>query len=282
MKAKITLLGILLSFLAFQSAKALVYTAEVPAGTEKCYIVGEKVTGSWSTFMEMARVEGTNRFTIEIAKENIENEEYSYSASPSWEYEETDETGTPKSHKQWSALDVVSTWMPHGDLTLTANVPAGTTEVVVLGSYNGWAWEGAIYGTKNSDGTFSFTFPNVGIVSYRLYNKLDWSYYEVNEQGEERPDRKANFSKDNNSTITVIGWVNPLTTNDITKAIKTAIKVVDKTIALENVFGKVALYNANGQLIEVSSVQGNFVSKELSQGIYILKADGVLTKVVIQ
>ena len=88
----------------------LTYTVTVPAGTEKCYIVGAFAQSNWNTFLEMDKVTGEdNKFTITIAGAK-ESDGYKYTRGEGWEYVEVKETGEGIKDRTWKESDVVAKW----------------------------------------------------------------------------------------------------------------------------------------------------------------------------
>ena len=88
----------------------LTYTVTVPAGTEKCYIVGAFAASNWNTFVEMDKVTGeNNKFTITITGAK-ESDGYKYARGEGWEYVEVKENGEGIDNRAWTANDVVAKW----------------------------------------------------------------------------------------------------------------------------------------------------------------------------
>jgi PKD repeat protein len=107
-----------------------------------------------------------------------------------------------------------------GDITINISVPAGTVEVFVAGSYNGWDLQTAIKAFRNSDGTFTAIIPQVDSVQYKCLSfNADWSYVEKDSIGNDINNRTANFSTSSVENIIVANWGNlyqPTVTIDVT------------------------------------------------------------------
>ena len=88
----------------------LTYTVTVPAGTEKCYIIGAFAASNWKTFVEMDKVTGEdNKFTITITGAK-DTDGYKYTRGEGWEYVEVKENGEGIDNREWTANDVVAKW----------------------------------------------------------------------------------------------------------------------------------------------------------------------------
>ncbi len=88
----------------------LTYTVTVPAGTEKCYIVGAFAQSNWNTFLEMDKVDSEDKFTITITGAK-ESDEYKYACQESWDYVEKDKDGNDLAgNRTWKENDKVENW----------------------------------------------------------------------------------------------------------------------------------------------------------------------------
>ena len=168
------------------------YTVTVPAGTEKCYIVGAFAESNWNTFIEMDKIAGEdNKFTIEVGagKKIVEattKTEYKYSASQSWDNQEVkDASDNPiDKNRTWSANDVVVKWqgidLPKQTLTYTVTVPVGTKNCYLVGEINGWNIENAIEMTSIGGNKFQVIIDNATTVhQYKYTSTKSWSREEV-------------------------------------------------------------------------------------------------------
>lgn len=82
-----------------------VFNVTVPAGTNKCFIVGN--FNNWSTFVEMTKLTETT-FTVTI-NTNAPNG-YKFSSGPSWNYEELQANGDPVSNRNYNQENTVALW----------------------------------------------------------------------------------------------------------------------------------------------------------------------------
>ena len=152
------------------------YTVTVPAGTEKCYIVGEFAESNWNTFIEMDKVAGEdNKFTIEVGAgkkiaEATTVTKYKYARDTNWDNVEKDENGEEIGNRTWSDNDVVASWA----------APAETHTYTVAGSATlfGEDWDNTINEmTLQDDGTYVWTATGVTLsesVEFKVIEDQNW------------------------------------------------------------------------------------------------------------
>lgn len=296
MKTKITFLTLFLLMLGITNVNSIVYKVKVPAETNYCYIIGD-ATGGWvDQFVEMQRIAATDTFSVDIPGADPEHW-VQFTSGPGWVYVGMDGpngTGNEVAGKGAGPYTVVSWKILYnpdvkGDIHITVNVPSGTANVFVYGDYNGWSEDPTevIQATKQSDGVFSFVFENFSSVSeYYLYNKFDFSaaggYYEVDVNDKQVP-RSATYPTDDNSTITVAKWKNPIITNDVAfnSDFIYNISISDNRVKISNYHGILNLMNLTGQIVQQEVVAGDYVSPYLHHGIYIISLDNVSRKIMI-
>lgn len=260
-----------------------------PLTTIECYIVGSfnnwaSPTAAYKMTKGETTVDGII-FTTTLKGVDPATLEYKFTSGPAWDYEQTQaanfkysiDGGTVVVPSFKNIYDPSKT----GDIHITATVPAGTDSVWIQGSYLGWDMTKAVKGTKNADGTFSFTIPLVISVEYRLYNRPDWSHPEVDETGKERPNRKATYPDDANISITVLNWMLPTGISQIKEATN-LIYTRNASIIVEGVTSKVEVFDVTGRLLESNKKAGTFISKSLKSGIYVVKVDGGTKKVAVK
>lgn len=261
-----------------------------PPTTIECYIVGS--FNNWaspSADFKMTKGETTVDgviFTITLKNVDTTAVEYKFSSGPAWDYEQADPAANFKYATDGgtvvvNAFKMVFDPSKTGDIHITATVPAGTDSVWIQGSHLGWDATKFTKGTKNEDGTFSFTIPLVISVEYRLYNAPDWAHPEVDETGKERANRKAVYPDDANINITVVNWMMPTAITQFEEA-KNLIYTRNSSIVVEDVTSKVDIYDAAGRALESKKLKGTFISKSLHSGIYIVLVDGATKKVAVK
>jgi len=85
--------------------ETLVYTVEVPEGTEDCYIAGQM--NNW----EFERMTQVNATQWTITYDNVlKTTEYKYACQASWDYKELDKEGKEVANRTWTELDKVEKW----------------------------------------------------------------------------------------------------------------------------------------------------------------------------
>jgi hypothetical protein len=235
-------------------------------------------------------------FTINITYDDPDNMEFKFVAGPDWSFEQTSSTNFKYGDIEESAPNTVSVAVYEfkayfnpalaGNIHIKATVPSGTSQVWIQGSFIGWSWDNPHEMTKNDDGTFSYTVPFVQQIEYRLYNKADWSYPEVGEDDPtaDLPNRIASFDPeepDKINNITVWGWKTPVTA--IANIIQPPLNIYsrDGLLTVEGA-SQVEIFNLPGQRIQSAKVSGIFTSKNLDAGVYIVRANGISHKVIVQ
>lgn len=272
---------------SFQDVNIEVLT---PPTTIECYIVGS--FNNWASpaaAFKMTKGETTVDgviFTITLQDVDPATLEYKFSSGPAWDYEQADPTANFKYSVDGGTVVVNSFKLifdpsKTGDIHITATVPAGTDSVWIQGSHLGWDMTKAVPGTKNEDGTFSFTIPLVISVEYRLYNKPEWTHPEVDETGAERPNRKAVYPDDANINITVVNWMVPTALTRFKEATN-LIYTRNSSIFVEGVTSKVDVYDLAGRVLQSGKLVGTFISKSLHSGVYIVLVDGATKKVAVK
>jgi hypothetical protein len=164
-------------------------------------------------------------------------------------------------------------------VTLTATVPANTTTAYVMGSLNGGANTSFIAGTNNNNGTFTFSVPGVDIFNYNYYFATNASSIEVNADNSAATGRVADAQLSTTFTDVVAAWLS------------TGVKTIDanqykiftnnKSIVVEGVKSAIEVMSIDGRTIQSERMTGNFTSKMLNNGLYIIRVDGGSRKVVV-
>lgn len=264
--------------------------ALVPAEVEKLYIVGnfaawQSPDEAYKMTLKETTAEG-KVFEINVSSIDAFNMEFKFCAGHTWSYQQTEGTNfkyeTAENTKSVvvEAFNAIFTEAKAGTFNFKVKVPEGTGRVFIQGDFLKWNMNNALEGVKNADGTFSFTIPSEYVIEYRFYNKADWGFPEVNEEGNERPSRKAVYPADADAELTVINWKQNLSSVRQIQEASNPVYSQDGRLVVENVLSHVEIYNVNGQLIERSAVKGIFRSEPMNPGFYVLKIDGKISKAI--
>lgn len=268
--------------------------ALVPSAVKVLYMVGS--FNGWSSPSEdykMQLIENTidgKVFSIKVFSLDAINMEFKFVAGPAWAYEQTD----PKDNFIYGSTEntvsvVVNSFKEYfdpektGTINIRVNVPVGTNKVFLQGDHLGWNMDNAVEATKIEDGVFSVSAPMVISISYRMYNKPDWGYPEVNEEGNERANREARYPEDANTEITVIGWkkTDDTSVQTFKPDTKNNFHIVGSRVFIENVISKVEIFDISGRMLQSKNIRGTFKSENLNKGIYIIRVDNSTEKISI-
>jgi hypothetical protein len=272
----------------------------VPKGTFQCYIVG--TFNNWAgptapvDSVKMVKIatndDGTMIFEKRIFTADANKLSYHFCCGPDWSFEQLAPTGD---YKYPEVAPVVTSWKKIfdpstlGNVKIVATVPAGTGDKVwIQGGWIGWNFSGGNGGqlmTKNGDGTFSITLSNIASTEYRLYNRQDWGFPEVNDLGAERPNRSVAATPGQTITenISVIGWKQAYNTKVAElNGDKHIVYSNNNRIVVEGVNSQVDVIDMTGRAVQSAKVVGTFTSKTLNTGLYIIRVDGSATKVAVK
>lgn len=266
--------------------------ALVPLDVKELYLVGS--FNGWAspgattkmTFVSQA-VDG-KIYKITVHSADAKNMEFKFCAGPAWSYQQTD----PKANFVYGTTEnstavVVNGFQGYfdpaktGTINITATVPAGTEQAFIQGDFLGWDMTKAMEGVKNANGTFSFSIPMVMTIEYRLYNKADWGYPEVDATGAERANRISVYPGDANLAITVINWKQIPSALNQNNEVSKNVYSLNNSLVVENAKAKIQIFDLMGRLVESSMTQGKFHSKSLSAGIYLVNVDGNVQKIAV-
>ncbi len=266
-----------------------------PAEVKVLYIVG--AFNGWSSPSEASKMDFVSEdvngkiFSKTVHSLDAFNMEFKFCAGPAWSYEQSDPSTNYKYGTTENSTAVVvnafkAIFDPDktGTINITATVPAGTDSVWIMGDFLGWNMDNAMKATKNLDGTFSFAIPMVMSIEYRLYNKPDWGYPEVGEAdpAKELPNRSAVYPADANTNITVWGWLKNISGLPLINFDEYKVYSKDNRVVVEGVKSAVRVFDMSGRMIESQVINGTFSSRNLSSGLYILRVDDAVTKIVVQ
>jgi len=273
----------------------------VPSAVYEVYLVGN--FNNWSSDfnnspykMDFVSEDADGKvFSVDVTWIDVINMQFKFVAGPDWTYQQTEDNYTYGSTDNVINIDeknfkAIFDPTKAGDITIKATVPDGTDKVWIQGSFIGWSWDDpdALEMTKQDDGTYTFTVPNVQAFSYKLYNWPDWAHceYAEGDPSSDVPDRTATFDPDNTDgiyPISVFGWRQdaPTAIPQIS-ADKFIVFSTTGQIAVEGAFSQVDIFNVTGQAIQSVKTSGAFTSKTLSAGVYIVRVDGVSQKVIVK
>lgn len=267
--------------------------ALVPSDVVELYLVGSfngwaSPSAAYKMTFDSETLDG-KIFSIKVFSVDAINMEFKFVAGPAWAYEQADPTsnyiyGTTENTTSVVVNSFKAYYDPAktGTINLTATVPVGTQDVFIQGDFLGWNMDNAIQGVKNTDGTFSFSIPMVMTIIYRLYNKADWSFPEVNELGNERETRTANYPADANLSVTVLAWKQDISGFTNAKEAQNLIYSEDNMVYVDAVKSHVQIFDISGRSLESANITGTFKSSRLNAGLYVVNVDGATRKVVVR
>ena len=286
------IIAILMMLAGFGTVSAqLTYTARVPAGTSTVYIVGDAV-GGWDRFIKLQQVDETTfSVTINDATPDLD---YEYCAGPSWNYENCDASGEIYNIPQWSELDEVVGFVDYFDptawtaLTYTVQVPP-ETNVVYYEYDSGGGWMNYIEMQRVDANTFSATVPATADMSYSYcagpsdgsdgsvnYIEIDQNSQPVTHYQWSDMDVAYGFMN-YDASLSVTGINNPsLEKTDL------ICSSIDNVISVTGTFNEVSIYNVAGQKIQSAKATNYFESNPVTPGVYLVKTDRQVAKVVVK
>ena len=191
---------------------------KTPIGTKECYIVGNfngwagplAPIDSCKMKKTSTNPDGTIVFEKTIYSPDVNKLMYRFCSGPDWSYEQKSPVGDfvyPEVNPVVTEWKAIYNPANVGAIKINATVPTGTHNVWIMGSFLGWDMSKAVEGTKNTNGTYSFTIPNVISIEYKLYNQLDWAHGEIDPAtGQDRANRMASYPADSVTNITVLKW----------------------------------------------------------------------------
>ena len=266
----------------------------VPKAVKELYLTGSfngwKSPGSEGTKMtwnEAMSDESGNEFYLTIHTPDANMLIYKFAAGPSWTYEQ-DSTDLKMSDV---SLDAVYHFMPKfkriypgdaflKDVNFTVTAPAGTDSVFMMGSHLGWDGVNWQAGTKNTDGTFSFT-GKFDMIEYKYFNKRDWSGEEKTAEGTGVGNRKADAQIATVFNDVIAKWPVPAGVQTLDTD-KYTVRVTNNAITVDGITKKFELYDITGRNIQSVSTSGTFTSTSVNAGIYIIRVDGATLKVMVR
>ena len=172
----------------------------------------------------------------------------------------------------------------------TANVytvvaPEGTNVCYMIGDATGDPLWRKWLELERVGETNTFTIETEYSGEFQLSSGPDWDYVEcTNASGECL--QKDEIVHNGPGTYTVLRWkdVYMPTATPFVKLENCEInfRVFGNQIEVKDISGQVMLYTVTGQCVQNETVNGYFISKELSKGVYILLNRNLRTKIIIQ
>lgn len=266
----------------------------VPKTALFCYITGS-FAGWEQPQKEMTFVsEDTDGKIYTYTVPNVDPQllEFKFASGPSWAYEQTQTANFSYSGNggENNEVSVVCSGFKAiydpvnvGDITVNiTSVPAGTDSVYLVGSFGeGWKLHEAIPATKNTDGTFTAVIKNIADVEFKCWNRKDWAYEECQADGSNLPSNRAVKFKDTPVyTMTIEAW-KKMASGVETVKFDYPVNIVDGKITVKGVQSSVNVFNINGQLLQTYKGNGEFTSRMLNTGVYILQVDKSQIKVIV-
>ncbi|MEI6753553.1 MAG: hypothetical protein WCK78_10320 [Paludibacter sp.] len=283
-----------------------------PKTVTECYMTGN--FNGWLSPGTVAKVDSTdtkmkldpaqsdangNYFTIKIYTSNVHALAFKFSSGPGWNnYNQTqgnlsykdvslttvlfDAVGLPTANPPVAPQITFGRIYPGAvglkTITLTATVPANTSTAYVIGSVN-YAANDTIAGSKNNDGTFTFSVPKVDIFNYNYYYTTNASGIEVKADNSADTVRVADAQLKTAFTDVVAAWkTTGVKTIDVSQY---KIFANNKSIVVEGVKSRVEVLSLDGRSIQSENLNGKFTSKTLNKGMYIIRVDGATRKVFV-
>jgi hypothetical protein len=213
--------------------------------------------------------------------------EFKFVAGPGWSYQQSNSANFKYLEGNVVVCDEFDAiFNPNnvGDIVLNIKVPEGTPEVWIIGDFVGWDPANAVQATKVTDTTYTVTI-HAADISFKVYNHPDWAYEEAkNEAGESVTDRTASFLDGPSFDITVAFWKDVFeapTPVQETDNVTNHIYVKNSSVVVEGVEKDVAVIDIQGRVLQNVRTRGTFMSRSLNTGVYIIRVDNKVQKVMV-
>ena len=209
---KSSLLFFVLWLCSYYSMQAIVFTATVPEGTQRCYVVGAFNGWDTTSALEMQLI-APNQFQLDAPSVTSVSGGFKYlnGPGPGWTYVEKNADGTEAANRTVATdNDIVARWaafylpdLPLGSVTINVTVPENTPDnkVYIYGSFQEWIVSDALLMTKVSTTQYTITIEGVTQFNFKLLCGKSTDFVEVSTSGAEIPDRNA---ATNNPTIDIV------------------------------------------------------------------------------
>lgn len=230
-------------------------------------------------------------FTLTLPVLDTTTLEYKFVAGPGWAYEQT----ASANYKYFEVGGVVvcdefkAIYSPNnaGDIVLNIIVPEGTPDVWFIGTFtDNWNPDSAMHATQVNDSMWTATVENVADIEFKVYNYPDWAYEEAKDAQGTNIDgnRAASFIETPVYEGTVLFWKavyeEPTPVQEYEDA-KSHIYVTNSSVVVDNVVQKVTVFDIQGRILQDVRTKGTFRSRSLNTGVYIIKVDNQVQKVLV-
>lgn len=261
-----------------------------PKTVSECYITGfynawvNPAQGTQMILDPKNTDPSTNLYYAKI-KSTPDSMIYKFAAGPGWAYLQntpnTDFTNIDSIPHTNVSFNRVLNYSTRKTVTLNVTVPVGTGNVYLMGSNVKWDGINWILGTKNSNGTFTFTIDNVDLMDYSYFNSSAWGYNEIASDGSQRfHSIDAQIGTTFNDVV--FDWKSPVISglNNVEKG-NHNVRISNQSIIVDNILCKVEIFDLRGVKIEAHNLKGTYTSKKLNSGLYILRIDNKAEKVLL-
>jgi hypothetical protein len=251
---------------------------------------------SWNpTANPMTKVDSTingKEYKLTIHTLDTTTLEFKFVAGPGWSYEQSSATnynymsdgGTVTCDLFKAVLNPAKV----GDITVNITVPIGTPDVYLIGDFNNWSTTtNYIHATKITDTTYTAVIPLVQVVQFKCYNYPDWAYEEaVDAAGNSLPEnRSATYATSHTINAKVAFWKAVHSPGYVPRLASSSYKIYTNknSIVVEGIIvSHVDIFDITGRLIVNVRANGTFTSNNLRSGVYIVRVDDQVRKVVIR
>jgi len=284
----------LLLLVATSSFAQFTLTATVPSSTLLCYASGG--FNGWAapestqlTLISTDDVAGTKVFGIDLPLLFVGSGTFQILAGTDWAFAQSDPqfTATTTVDATSQNVTVTSFQALPSPIEINVTVPAAVNECYVIG-YWGWTLPDAakkmtLVSTTSSNKVFSYTIydkVSTHTISVKFLTGLDglnWTYQQTatenfNYSG---TDASVSFTCDAFNAYAEVSAVNTINANNY------SIKTINRIIEVTGKFSNVTLFNVQGRMIESTSNQKSFSSKDLTPGMYIIRVDNISYKQIV-
>ena len=275
--------------------KDVLIEAYVAKTVTELYVTGTfngwKSPGAEGTKMNYSAAESDangNLFSLTIHTDDANKLAFKFASGPSWVYQQTagdlkmtDPTQNSVFYDKITFSRIYPGAANLKTVTMNVTVPAGTSACYMMGSHLGWDGSSWAAGTKNTDGTYTFTVPNVDLIEYKYYDGQGWGYEEKQADG---TGLSANRTADAQIALVFNDVVAKFPSTGIKMINLDNVKVfsANQQIIVDGVVANAQIFDVTGRNVQSATTSGLFASKVLNSGVYILKVDGATMKVVVK